>query len=85
MTGIAALLGFIESLIYVFGLSIVFSGEKEPVTLIVYAVGFGVGILIGGAIENKLAIGYNNIMVNVVEKNAELINYLRDEGFGVTR
>lgn len=80
----AAFLGILESLIYVFGLSLVFSGEKGPVALIVYAVGFGLGILIGGFIENKLAIGYNNLMVNLMNKNIELINTLRDEGFGVT-
>lgn len=84
MTVLASLLGFMESLIYVFGLSLVFSGEKGPAAMVVYAVGFGLGILIGGAIENKLAIGYNNIMVNLMEKNTELINHLRNEGFGVT-
>ncbi|MCR1899833.1 DUF5698 domain-containing protein [Irregularibacter muris] len=84
MTLIAAAFGFIESLIYVFGLSLVFNGEQETVALIVYALGFGIGMMIGGAIENKLAIGYNNLMVNLMEKNMELINYLRNEGFGVT-
>lgn len=80
----AAFLGFLESLIYVFGLSLVFSGKKDTLALIVYAVGFGIGMVIGGFIENKLAIGYNNIMVNLVKKNMELINHLRNEGFGVT-
>ena len=84
MTLIASLLGFMEALVYVFGLSLVFSGEKGPMALIVYAVGFGVGMMIGGAIENKLAIGYNSLAVNLTWKNNELINLLRDEGFGVT-
>lgn len=48
------------------------------------AIGFGVGILIGGAIENKLAVGYNNFVVNLMQKNIDLIDYLRNEGFGVT-
>lgn len=84
MTLIASILGFAESLIYVFGLSIVFSGDKGPIALVVYALGFGIGIFIGGAIENKLAIGYNSFVVNLVQKNTDLINHLRDEGFGVT-
>ncbi len=84
MTVIASLLGFMEALIYVFALSLVFSGDKGPLAMIVYAVGFGLGMLIGGAIENKLAIGYNSLSVNLVQKNMELINYLRNEGFGVT-
>lgn len=84
MTVIASLLGFVESLIYVFGLSLVFSGDQGPLAMLVYAIGFGLGILIGGAIETKLAIGYNNFAVNLMEKNMDLINRLRSEGFGVT-
>lgn len=34
--------------------------------------------------ENKLAIGYNSFQVNLMDKNLELINHLRNEGFGVT-
>lgn len=84
MTMIASLIGFAEALIYVFGLSLVFSGDQGPLAMLVYAFGFGLGILIGGAIENKLAIGYNNFSVNLMEKNTDLISYLRNEGFGVT-
>lgn len=85
MGTIASFLGFLEALIYVFGLSIVFSGEQSIVQMIVYAVGFGVGILIGSSIEQKLAIGYTNFVVKLVNQNEELINQLRCEGFGVTQ
>ena len=84
MTYLASVLGFMEALIYVFGLSLVFRGDNGPVAMIVYAVGFGVGMFIGGAIENKLAIGYNNIVVNLDQKNTEMINHLRNDGYGVT-
>ncbi len=84
MTLIASLLGFAEALIYVFGLSLVFSGEQGPIAMLVYALGFGLGILIGGAVENKLAIGYNSFQVNLMDKNTDLILRLRNEGFGVT-
>ncbi|MGO1470573.1 MAG: DUF2179 domain-containing protein [Tissierella sp.] len=84
MTMIASLLGFGEALIYVAGLSLVFSGDQGPLAMLVYALGFGLGTFLGGAIENKLAIGYNNFSVNLMEKNTDLINYLRNEGFGVT-
>lgn len=84
MTTIAALLGFVEALVYVFGLSLVFSGNQGPLAMFVYAVGYGVGILIGGAIENKLAIGYNSLIVNLMEKNTTLIDHMRNKGFGVT-
>lgn len=84
MTGVASMLGFAESLIYVFGLSLVFSGDQGPLAMVVYAGGFALGILVGGAIENKLAIGYNNLIVNLPTKNMDLINHMRNEGFGVT-
>lgn len=84
MGTVAAFLGFLEALIYVFGLSIVFSGEQSIAEMVVYAVGFGVGILIGSSIEQKLAIGYTNLVVKLVNKNEELISQLRYEGFGVT-
>lgn len=84
MTVIASFLGFAEALIYVFGLSLVFSGEQGPLAMVVYALGFGLGILVGGAVENKLAIGYKSFVVNLMNKNIDLINHLRNEGFGVT-
>ncbi len=84
MIGIASFLGFIEALVYVFGLSLVFSGDQSVLAMVVYAVGFGVGMQLGGIIENKLAIGYNSFMVNLVNRDPELIDKLRSEGFGVT-
>lgn len=84
MSMMAAVMGFMESLVYVFGLSLVFSGEKSTLTMFVYALGFGLGILVGGMVERKLAIGYTSITVYLMNKNEGLITYLREEGFGVT-
>lgn len=81
---LAAALGFVETLIYVFGLSIVFSGKQDVIAMVVYALGFGIGILIGTAIERKLAIGYTTIQVNVESKDPDVLHKLRDSGFGVT-
>lgn len=81
---IAASLGFFESLIYVFGLTIVLSGDKDVITMIIYAAGYGIGILIGTAIERKLAYGYMTMQVNIENNNEELISKLRKEGYGVT-
>jgi uncharacterized protein YebE (UPF0316 family) len=52
--------------------------------MIVYAVGFGVGLYIGSRIENKLAIGFVSLVVNLLDLNEELIFLLRNKGFGVT-
>lgn len=80
----ATMLGFVEALIYVFGLSLVFNGEQNFISMLVYAIGFGLGILIGTLIEEKLAIGYTTIQVNLPVKNDPLIDHLRYEGYGVT-
>ncbi|MBF7097518.1 DUF2179 domain-containing protein [Alkalibacter mobilis] len=84
MIAVASVLGFVEALVYVFGLSLVFTGDQTTLAMIVYAVGFGVGILLGGYIENKLAIGYHSFTVNLLNRDQELIDRLREEGFGVT-
>ncbi len=81
---IASIFGFMEALIYVFGLSIVLSGEQSIAEMLVYALGFAAGIYLGGYIENKLALGYTTLTVNLLSKNSELVSHLRDCGFGVT-
>ncbi len=83
-TKVAALLGILDTLIYVFGLSLVFSGDQSVLAMIVYSVGFGAGILLGGYIEDKLAVGYTVFNVVIENKNMELIDDLRNQGFGVT-
>lgn len=84
LTLLASIFGFLEALIYVFGLSIVFSGEQSIAEMLVYALGFGLGIYLGGYVEQKLAIGYTTLTVNLLEENADLVTNLRNEGFGVT-
>lgn len=80
----ASIFGFLEALIYVFGLSIVLSGEQSIAEMLVYALGFAAGIYLGNYIENKLALGYTNLTVNLLNNNTELVSTLRNEGFGVT-
>ncbi len=84
ITFLAALIGILEMLIYVFGLSLVFGGDQNLLAMIVYAVGFGLGIFLGTKIENKLAIGFVYITINTHSKNQELIDTIRSNGFAVT-
>lgn len=84
ITFLAAIMGIIETLIYVFGLSLVFNGDKSMISMIVYSIGFGVGIILGTKLEEKLAIGYIIVNVNIPSKNNELVQTLRENGFGVT-
>jgi len=84
ITVLASILGIAEMLIYVFGLSLVFGGDQSIISMVVYAVGFGLGIILGTKLEQKIAIGYINVTVNTQEKNSNLIDTLRKNGFGVT-
>lgn len=84
ITALASIIGIVEMLIYVFGLSLVFSGDQGFLAMVVYAVGFGIGIIIGTKIEQKLAIGYIYVTINTQARNEQLIQILRNEGFAVT-
>mgnify|MGYP003409523617 CR=1 FL=1 len=84
LTTLAAIIGMLEMLIYVFGLSLVFSGDQSLLAMLVYAIGFGLGIVLGTKIEKKLAIGYIHITVNTLERNEHLLIAIRDKGFAIT-
>ncbi|NDL67153.1 DUF2179 domain-containing protein [Anaerotalea alkaliphila] len=81
---LTAFFGFLESLVYVFGLAIVLTGEQSILAMLVYAFGFAMGLIVGIHIENRIAIGYTSVLVNIRNKNAEMIAALREKGFGVT-
>lgn len=84
MNLLASCFGFLESFIYVFGLSLVLSGEQTTLAMAIYAFGFGLGLYVGGIVENKMAIGYTSFSVNLNKRNNEMITILREKGFGVT-
>ena len=79
-----AVFGFLEALIYIFGLSIVLSGEQSIIEMIVYSVGFMLGLIVGIYVEQKLAIGFTSVHVNINHENDEMVEMLREKGFGVT-
>ncbi|ADC49982.1 hypothetical protein BpOF4_09635 [Alkalihalophilus pseudofirmus OF4] len=81
---LAAGVSVIEILVYVIGLSLVLDNLDQPQNLIAYALGYGIGVIIGMKVEEKLALGY--ITVNVITKEYEpdIPNALRDKGYGVT-
>jgi uncharacterized protein YebE (UPF0316 family) len=83
-TVLSAFCGMVEAMVYVFGLSLVFTGEQSGIAMVVYAIGFGLGILVGGYVESRLAIGYTSLIVKITNSNEILIIHLRELGFGVT-
>lgn len=81
---IAAFLSMFEIVVYVLGLGMVLDNLGQIQNLVAYAVGFGLGVITGSKIEEKLALGY--ITVNVISSNPELefTRKLREKGYGVT-
>ncbi len=82
----AAVIGFFEVGIYVTILGFVVKDLSDnPIKLLVYCLGFATGNYVGITIENKIALG--NLLAQIVPKNSEnqnLIQALRENGFGVT-
>jgi len=81
----ASLLAVIDTFIYVVGLGIVMDNLDNPINVLIYAVGFGLGIYVGLLIEDQLALGYSVVQAIIPETSSlALIKDLRDKGFGVT-
>ncbi|MEG0295244.1 MAG: DUF5698 domain-containing protein [Clostridium sp.] len=80
----AALISLLEAIVYIISLGIVFSDLKNIANIIAYVIGYGLGIYIGGIIEEKLAIGYKRVDISLINQNLELVQCIRDRKFGVT-
>jgi len=83
--GLAAVMGFFESLFWVVAAAIVFSsGINDPVRMIAFAAGFASGTLLGGYIERWLAMGTAFIRVVTSVDDSPVADSLRDGGYPVT-
>jgi len=80
----AAFVSMFEVVMYVLGLGLVLDNLNEIQNILAYAIGFGIGVIVGTKIEEKLALGY--ITVNVISSDPyiEFTRKLRDKGYGVT-
>ncbi|MDP4164350.1 MAG: DUF2179 domain-containing protein [Bacillota bacterium] len=80
----AAGAGLLEGIIYIISLGIVFKDLSNWMNIAAYVIGFSVGLLVGGYIEKKLAFGYVTYNVSLLERSDDLVEALRNSGFGVT-
>lgn len=81
---VAAVVSMVEIVIYIVGLGLVLDNLNEIQNIIAYALGYGIGVIVGSKIEEKLALGY--ITVNVITADIDHVmpKLLRDKGYGVT-
>lgn len=80
----AASIGLVEAVVYIIALGIIFQDLSNLYNIAAYVLGFSVGLFLGGNLEKKLAIGYVTYNVSLLDKCEELVNALRQAGFGVT-
>jgi len=82
--GLAWVLGFFQSLLFVIAITSVLSNLDNPFNTIAYAAGFATGNVVGMLIENRLAVGH--IIMTVISPYAgpRIVDALRNSGYGVT-
>lgn len=81
---LAAFISMFEVVIYVVGLGLVLDNLNEIQNLIAYAVGYGLGVIMGMKIEEKLALGYITVNVITKEYDTDIAKAIRNKGYGVT-
>ncbi|WP_096155820.1 MULTISPECIES: DUF2179 domain-containing protein [Bacillus] len=81
---LAAFISTIEVIIYVVGLGLVLDNLNQIQNLLAYAFGYGIGVVVGMKIEEKLALGHTTVNVITKEYDKDLPKLLREKGYGVT-
>ncbi len=81
---LAASIGFIEVLIWLFAITQIFKNLTNPLYYVAYAGGFAMGNFVGIFIEERMAIGTVVIRIITQKDAVELIELLKNAGYGVT-
>ncbi|WML37837.1 DUF5698 domain-containing protein [Clostridium sp. OS1-26] len=81
-----SLIGFIEVSIWLYVIGkVLVNIDKDPIKMVVYALGFTCGNYIGCILEEKLALGIVTInLISSEEDGKKLAELLRDQQVGVT-
>ena len=82
----AAILGFVECMIWGLVISTIIGTLGDDYLLLVfYCFGYAVGLFLGSTIESKIAIGTSNLELFANDENTELITtYLKEKNMGYT-
>lgn len=82
--GWAALLGFIESLVWVLAIARVLSGLDDPARVLAFALGFAAGTYGGALVEEWLALGQALLRIVAPVESPRVAELLRARGHGAT-
>lgn len=82
--GLAGLVGFLESIIWVLAAAQVLSELDEPIKMVAYAGGYAAGTMLGSTIDRWLAMG--NVLVRIVAPvhSPHAYEALQQAGYPVT-
>ena len=80
----AAGIGFFEVIIFIMVLGKVMSQLNNPLYLIMYGLGFATGNIVGGFLEEKMAVGFLTLHIISRQHSKLLTEVLRGNGYGVT-
>lgn len=81
----AAIAGFFEVLLWVFAVAGVVSSLDDPVIILAFAGGYGIGTFVGIWLEDRIALGFRVLRIMNTHADVDLGAMLRDEGYGVTQ
>ena len=82
--GIAWVLGFVESVLYVVTIGVVLSDLSNVLYMIGYAAGIATGNVVGMAIERRLAIGFSHLKIITKQHGLAVAEALRKMDYAVT-
>jgi uncharacterized protein YebE (UPF0316 family) len=81
---LAWVLGFFQAAVFVIAITFVLRDLTNPLNIIGYAAGFATGVVVGMAIEERLAIGHVHMRIISSRRGTGIAEKLRIEGFAVT-
>ena len=82
--GVAWILGFFQSAIFVLAITSVLQNLDNPLNILGYAAGFATGNVVGMFIEEKLAIGHLQLSIISPARGAAIAERLREAGYAIT-
>ena len=80
----AGLAGMVEVLIWVFAIRYIFQNLDQIQNLFGYAIGFGIGNILGITIEQKIGLGFAQLNIISNFASEKIIEALRKAKYGVT-
>jgi uncharacterized protein YebE (UPF0316 family) len=82
--GIAAMLGFIQALVWIFAVANAVKHLNSPLHVIGYAGGYATGTFVGVSLEQAIAYGVATVRIVTRQAGAQIAEALRQQGYGVT-